>query len=360
MILPGQPICDIQRNASFLSRAFHDIEAGVALFMVLWVLTMLSIIVGEFCYAMRTEVNITRNLKEKTQAYYIALAGANLGIAELVNHRGVFSITEADDIEETKTIPWRLNADIPVIPFENGEYKIKIDNESGKIDLNLVDKPLLKAVLRHSDLTDAQVNGIADAILDWRDKDRLHRLNGAEDDYYMNLPEPYQCKDGDFESTEELLLVKGITSDVYHEVLRHVFTVNRMTDEDLADLPIEISSQKESERRKINVNAASREVLLALPGMTPKVVEKILEYRKEKDFVSTAALIKVMGTRSFMRVKHHIHLKNSKYFTFQVVGRVNGSHAEHYLKVMVRLDIHSRQKYKIIKWWDQASAYPNQ
>ena len=34
---------------------------GVALIMVLWVITILSVVVLEFCFAMRTEVNLTRN-----------------------------------------------------------------------------------------------------------------------------------------------------------------------------------------------------------------------------------------------------------------------------------------------------------
>ncbi len=61
-------------------------ENGIALFMVLWVLMLLSVIVGEFCYAMRTEVNVTRNFKEQTQGYYIALGGLNRAIGELVRN----------------------------------------------------------------------------------------------------------------------------------------------------------------------------------------------------------------------------------------------------------------------------------
>ena len=60
-------------------KAFRN-EKGIALFLVLWVLTLLSVIAGEFCFAMRTEVNMTRNFKGQTEAYYIALAGMNRAI----------------------------------------------------------------------------------------------------------------------------------------------------------------------------------------------------------------------------------------------------------------------------------------
>ena len=42
-------------------------QKGVALIMVLWVVTILSVVVLEFSSAMRTEVNITRNFQEELQ-----------------------------------------------------------------------------------------------------------------------------------------------------------------------------------------------------------------------------------------------------------------------------------------------------
>jgi len=59
-------------------------KKGVALLMVLWVLMLLTVIVGEFCFTMRTRVNITRNFKESTQAYYIAVAGLNKAIEQII------------------------------------------------------------------------------------------------------------------------------------------------------------------------------------------------------------------------------------------------------------------------------------
>src|SRR4030067_318277 len=57
---------------------------GVALIMVLWVVTILSVVVLEFCFAMRTEVNITRNFQEELQLYAMARGGVERGVAELV------------------------------------------------------------------------------------------------------------------------------------------------------------------------------------------------------------------------------------------------------------------------------------
>jgi general secretion pathway protein K len=45
---------------------------------------------------------------------------------------------------------------------------------------------------------------LVDAILDWRDEDDLHLVNGAEDPDYKAAGLPYGAKDGPFDSLEEL------------------------------------------------------------------------------------------------------------------------------------------------------------
>ncbi|MDY6954264.1 MAG: type II secretion system protein GspK, partial [Thermodesulfobacteriota bacterium] len=58
---------------------------------------------------------------------------------------------------------------------------------------------------------------IVDSVMDWIDReDDLLRLDGAEDDYYMSLERPYHCKNGPLDSPEELLLVKGITPELFY------------------------------------------------------------------------------------------------------------------------------------------------
>ena len=61
----------------------------------------------------------------------------------------------------------------------------------------------------------AERDTVIDSILDWRDPNRDHRLNGAEEDYYRGLDPPYSCKDGPFDVVEELLLVRGVTPRLF-------------------------------------------------------------------------------------------------------------------------------------------------
>jgi hypothetical protein len=52
---------------------------------------------------------------------------------------------------------------------------------------------------------------IAAAIVDWRDEDQTPEPGGAENEYYLSLPDPYYCKNERFETLEELRLVRGVT-----------------------------------------------------------------------------------------------------------------------------------------------------
>ena len=148
-------------------------EKGIALFLVLWVLALLSVIVGEFCYSMKTEVNITRNFKVQTEAYYIALAGLNRAVKELIKStvapkKGGIELVSGE--EEKEASPWRVNRDIPAVTFGSGQYKVGIGNESGKIDINQAGREELIMLLKGLDLEQEERDVIADSILDWRDE----------------------------------------------------------------------------------------------------------------------------------------------------------------------------------------------
>jgi len=310
-------------------------ENGIVLFLVLWILTLLSVIVGEFCHAMRTEVNITRNFKEETQSYYIAMAGVNRAIAELIRNEAMSQKAGYSDTEdEEEEIRWRVNTDIPAIHFGDGQFEVKIGNESGKIDINGADDRLLKMLLNGFDLEDSDKDIIVDSILDWRDKNSLHRLNGAEDDYYHSLPEPYECKDDDFDSVEELLLVRGVTAEMFYGGLRDMVTAYHF------------------DINKISINNASSTILRSLPQITDDLVRDIIEYRIKEDFKSLTELLPIVGPDVYKAIVPYITLKTSPYFTIKSVGTVEGGQTYQGVQAMVEINTKLKKGYRLIQWVD--------
>ena len=314
-------------------------EKGLALLMVLWVTTLLAVIVGEFCYAMKIEINITRNFKESTQGYYIALAGVNRAAAELIKETTGMQklqtpVEEAnDDDADENLIEWRVGANIPPILFGEGEYKVKISNESGKININKATRSMLRMLLEGFDLDESEKDTIADSIMDWRDKDNLHRINGAEDDYYQSLDDPYECKDEDFDAIEELLLVKGVTADIFYGGLESMVTIYTQTD-------------------KININAASWEMLIALPGMTEAAAREIITFRGEKEIKRVSALNDIIDPDIYLSIKPYISLKISPFYSIDSFGGINGSKVKEGLRVLIKIDPKEKKGFRITRWID--------
>ncbi|MFZ2630285.1 MAG: hypothetical protein WA081_02515 [Desulfosalsimonadaceae bacterium] len=341
-----------------MKKIFSD--KGIALLMVLWVLMLLTVIVGEFCFAMKTRVNITRNFKESTEAYYIAVAGLNKAIEQTLLQQmtprkavsGGENDDEAADAEEA-AVAWRINTDMPPGAFGSGEYEIRIENESGKINLNLADRDLLKVMLAGFDIDDEQKDVIADSILDWRDSDRNHLINGAEDDYYQSLPEPYECKDGDFDAKEELLRVRGVTPEIY-EGLAAVVTVFPKSDDRKQK---QRAGKKGFDYNRLNINSIPLALWANFPGMTDALAADIAAYRAEKDFESLRELVDIVGPEVYRGMAKYLTTQTSPYFIIQSTGKIPGSRIAEGLTAVVLFDVRAEKKYQVIQWTDDIDRH---
>lgn len=343
-------------------------EHGIALVLILWVLALLSVIVGEFCYAMRTEVNITRNFKDQTKAYYIALAGLNLAIRELVKDQFMprESTPREGQADETPTKPEeaeletkeqqdrvRINMDLPPVSFQGGEFQVKIGNESGKININGAQERLLRMMVEAFDLEAQQKDIIVDSILDWRDENNLHRLNGAEDDYYNSLPEPYDCKDGYFDTVEELMMVRGITKEIFYQGLKGMVTVypKRNLKTKLVG-GLFRPTPKNFDANRVNLNAAPKSVLLALPSMTEVLVQEVIAFRKKSDFKSMNEVSDIVGPDVAKAISPFITLKLSPYYRVWSIGKVEGNRALQGVEALIEINRELKRGFCVVQLRD--------
>jgi len=323
-------------------------QQGIVLLTVLWILVLLAVIVGQFCHSMRTELNITRNLRDETTGYYLARAGINLAIFKLINGSAPDIFIPSSPIEGDGPA-WRINQEIPPFSFGNGKIQVKIDNESGKINISEADHLILKTLFRSFTLPGEQVDSIVDSLLDWRDKDNFHRHNGAENDYYQSLPQPYNATNGPFHSIEELLLVKGITRELWRSGLQRMVTVQGVTSAN--DSALQATAAGEEGTWKINVNAASPEVLRCLPGMTPEILQAISTYRQKMDFLSPKEFRSLIGEAINNKIWPYISVQNSSFYTIRATGVPEGAQAGTSIEALVRLDPRLNT-VRVVRWVD--------
>jgi general secretion pathway protein K len=237
-------------------------DRGVALLMVLWVLTVLTVIVFSFSYMARTETEGALSFRQGIEKQFLAEAGIEYGIMEIfyrqANRNQDILLDEGMDI-------WNVDGSLREIKMENGRIMIGITDESGKVDINKTPDVILRNLLGNLGIDIEEVGVIVDSMLDWRDDDGdIHHLNGVESSYYMSLPNPYEAKNADFETLEELLLVKGMTREIlYGKGLINYITVYNKSGQ-------------------VNVNAAPREVLMAVDGVTEEIADNIIMTREIK------------------------------------------------------------------------------
>lgn len=331
---------------------------GFALLLVLWILTLLSVLVGEFTRTMRTEIHITGNLKDETQSYYFARAGVHLAVQGILHKDPVFPLRLEKDtlLSEEERFAWYIGSEIPPIGFEGGKIEIKIENESGKININTAGQSLLQLMLNPFDLGDEEKNIIVDSILDWRDADDLHRLNGAEDDYYQALPVPYSAKNGDFDSVEELLRVRGITPEIFYGGLQEMVTIYPRKDSEA--LQAEGKKRASTGSDRVNINAASPRLLRALPQMTDDLVVAIVEYRTEKAFQSITQAAEVVGAEVFQVIRPYLSTDLVPQYTVSAVGGIPDGSARRGVQAVIELDPKLKNKYRTLEWLDHIEFWP--
>lgn len=223
-------------------------ERGVALVLVLWVSVLLTVVASSFIVERRAEAIIVRNS--------IALARAE-GAADAGVHRGIYDMYRSDNAPER----WKRDGSVQEWSFDSIPVRVEMRDESAKIDINTASEPLLRGLLTSSGLSDADAAKLLDAILDWRDPDALKRPNGAEEPDYRDAGLPYKPANSAFQAIEELQLVLGMRPDLYRRLAPSITVFSRQPG--------------------VNPQIASREVLLAIPGLTPEIVDRYIVDREE-------------------------------------------------------------------------------
>lgn len=300
---------------------------------VVWTITLLSVIVLSFAATVRTDGYATMGFKESMEQKYLAEAGIQRAIVELMYVRALKMRKATDATAMIKTDRTAYTRELGT-----GSYTFRVTDESGKIDINaLTDKTgiLLNNLLRNFGSSEEEANTIVDSILDWKDTDDAHRLHGAENNYYMSLPAPYRARNAGFETLEELILVKGMTRDVlYGDETRkgiiHFITVH-------------------SGAAGINMNTAPKEVLMAVPSMTEGLADTIFARHGADATAGQQDLAAVIGD-SYKDVLNYAGLGgDSNTLTIESVGHGSGNKAGFGIKAIISLDTTGTFKYLYYK-----------
>ncbi len=246
---------------------------GMALLLVVTVVALLTVVVVDRYYEAWVQSALAASFRDDTRAYFRARSG--LAAAKLILREDARRNLPNDALTEE----WAQSS-IP-LPVEEDYVFISLRDESGKIDMNsLVTDAgyqqerfveIFKRLLVRLELD----TDLADAVVDWIDKDDEPRPGGGEQPYYRSLDIPYNVKNARLDSVEELALVKGFTPEVMRKIMPFVTAWSS---------------------GKINLNTAPPEALLALDDrITESMVERILMERLDRPFQDRIDIKRIPG-----------------------------------------------------------------
>jgi general secretion pathway protein K len=228
-------------------------QRGVALVMVLWVLILLGLVAAGFQRETRLGTGIARNASENAKAEALAEAGIQ---------RAMLGLADGD------VTAWRADGTPYQFALGDGTVVVRIQDEGGKVDLNLAPPPLLQGLLQVAGVEENAARNLLDAIVDFRDPDSNRLPGGAEDPEYAAAGRDGGAKDAPFGAKEELLQVLGIDRALYDAIAPYITVY--------------------SQRGRIDLTTAPALLLQAVPNLTPQEREQIMAERTSGEALQTA------------------------------------------------------------------------
>lgn len=241
-------------------------ENGSVLMAVLWLLAMLAVFSWAVARQVSQELLFGQWLRDRVMGRSITQGAVQRAIFELQQDK----FRPFDALNEN----WASNPDaFEKIRLGTGFFTVSCNHdqdvlfgvcdESARISLNKADEELLTRLFQTVEpfMAKEKAVQIARSIIDWRDTDVNPLDQGAESDYYKASKKPYPARNGDFQSVEELSMVKGMTPDLFEKVKPFVTVYSE---------------------GRVNFNTAPKMVLKSL-GLSDNLAEKVLEFRRGAD-----------------------------------------------------------------------------
>jgi general secretion pathway protein K len=322
-------------------------QRGAALLIVLWIFIFLLAVAFDFSAAVREEAAAAHRYNDETQGYYLALAGFQRGVYEILQQSAGRDALEPEKRADIFDGSWREET------LSGGAFRVRWLDEGAKININRADEGTLRRIFINVGIEEPVRAIIIDSIMDWRDPDNLHRANGAENEYYRSLTPPYTARNGPFDTVEDLLWVRGVTPEIFYGydaaypqrdenlqriALREIFTV---------DSPID----------RVNLRTASAEVIHAVAGIPLEKSRDFVEERKKVADKTLADLLPLLGIGADDAALQQFVFANPAVISVEAEGRPAQSRATRRVKGVVRTAGGGRE-FELVRWVDRELGLP--
>ena len=279
---------------------------GFALIAVFWISLLLGILALNYATTARLNAEAARNRRLGAEHDFLLRSAVAKGYHEYLKYRANRSLlAKKDEIEELGGQPlelWYPRYEPWECEIEGVKVGIKIVGESGKFRLNGLKIERWRRIVEACGVADEEArDGIVDSVLDWVDGDSLHRLNGAESDYYEEQGLEYGCKNREIDVVNELLLIKGVTFTLYAGGAGHPGLIDLLSPYGRDD--------------RLDINSCAPAALALVEDLPQDVINDIVAYRSSTPVTKLAELSELVPPEYFSLLKQYFTVADSEYVT---------------------------------------------
>lgn len=272
---------------------------GIALLVTLSVMTLLVAATLEYNRRARFSLTNAAAGRDHLTMSQMAAAGVHAAMAILAKDK---ADNTTDSILDDWADPLKIEEVLKDLPFEEGTVAIVILDELAKIQVNALvtwpdtrqfnesQRALWERFLQfYADRKDSRIElggdsepaAIINSLKDWIDSgddDAITGLSGAERSYYEGRQPPYPARNAPIPDLGDLLLVKGITPELFHGTpqlpgISGFLTVHGAAPGEGTGITFP---------GRINIATAELPVLFALlPAESEELAETLDEFRRE-------------------------------------------------------------------------------
>lgn len=293
-------------------------QQGSLLVGMLWCVALLAIVVVGLLHSATLQLRVAKLYGDRIQARFVALAGIEKTKALLEQSNAARKRSAVNHNGELFNAPDRFKN----IRYARGEYSIlkAPDNANGRSEAQYgvsdeesrlnVNQATVEQLSKIRGLT----KEVAAAIVDFRDENSTPLEGGAEAEYYTGLKPSYVPRDSAYQSMHELLLVRGVTSDLLfgEDTNANGILDPEENDGDESDPPdnrdghldegwaamfslhsISRNVNAAGEKR-VDVQTADESTIAGVHGLTTEIAKAIVASRNQNKLGSIADLLDVV------------------------------------------------------------------
>jgi general secretion pathway protein K len=315
---------------------------GGALLAVLWLSAALSAIAFSVATTVRGETERTATLADGVRTYYLATGAIER--ARLYIDWGAGQRNPDGSAKYYESGMPRL-----AMQFPSGTAVVEIIPETAKLNINNARPQELMLLLAGLGAPPERAGEISLAIADWR----AAPPGGLSlfDQYYLSLTPSFRARHASFQEIEELLLVKGMTPDLFYGTFVRDSQGRLLPQAGLKDCVSVYGSSG-----AVNANYAPPAVLTAV-GLSPATVEAIVQRRRALPFRSPEELAPFIQAAGPAGAR--LSLGGSTILTLRATARLrlpNGQYSDLSRSVSALLKFNSkpvdRPPVEILRWYD--------